>query len=122
MQPLKPFSHIHLRSPLQSLRETYAMSSESSVIFQEGLYLSSPEFWKELQKRGQLNEKERKKMDLSYAKYWLRSSARCTPYGTFAGSTMIPVTEDPCTLELQQGSQHRRSLRLDMNYLAEIVH
>jgi lantibiotic biosynthesis protein len=119
---LHPFSHIQLRSPVQSLREACNMPPESNTIFQEGLYLSSPEFWKEFQKKGQLSEKEKKKIDLSYAKYWLRSCARCTPYGTFAGSAMIPITEEASLLELQQSSRHRRSLRLDMNYLAEIVH
>ena len=61
-------------------------------------------------------------MDLSYAKYWLRSSARCTPYGTFAGTAMVGITQEVSSLSLQPCNQHRRSVRLDMNYLAEIAH
>jgi thiopeptide-type bacteriocin biosynthesis protein len=114
-------SYLQLRSPLQSLRDAYIISSESNPVFEEGLYLSSPEFWKEYQKREQLSEKERNKLDLSFAKYWLRSSARCTPFGTFAGSALIPITEETSLLELQRNDQHRRSLRLDMNYLSAIV-
>jgi thiopeptide-type bacteriocin biosynthesis protein len=115
------YSYLQLRSPLQSLREAYIIPAESDPVFEEGLYLSSPEFWKEFQKKGELSEKERKKLDLSFAKYWLRSSARCTPFGTFAGSALIPITEEPSLLELQRNDQHRRSLRLDMNYLSAIV-
>jgi hypothetical protein len=115
------YSYLQLRSPLQSLLEAYTIPTESNPVFQEGLYLSSPEFWKEFQKKGQLSEKEQKKLDLSFAKYWLRSSARCTPFGTFAGSALIPITEAASLLELQPKDRHRRSLRLDMNYLSAIV-
>jgi len=104
------------------MREAHTIAPDSSAIFQEGLYLSSPEFWKEFQKRGQLSDKEKNKADLSYAKYWLRSCSRCTPYGTFAGSAMIGVTGESSSLVLQDRGRHRRSLRLDMNYIAGIVH
>lgn len=118
----QPYSSVQLRTPLQSLGEAYTIPAEGNPVFQEGLYLSSPEFFKELFKKDELSEKERKKLELSFAKYWLRSSSRCTPFGTFAGSALIPITEGPSLLELQHNDRHRRSLRLDMNYLSAIVH
>jgi len=117
----QPYSYVHLRTPLQSLRDAYTIPAEGNPVFQEGLYLSSPEFYKELFKKEGLPEKDRKKLELSFAKYWLRSSSRCTPFGTFAGSALIPITDAPSLLELQQNHRHRRSLRLDMNYLSAIV-
>jgi len=117
----QPYSYLQLRTPLQSLREAYMIPAEGNPVFQEGLYLSSPEFVKELFKKEELSEKDRKKLELSFAKYWLRSCSRCTPFGTFAGSALIPITEGPSLLELQQNDRHRRSLRLDMNYLSAIV-
>lgn len=117
----QPYSYIQLRTPLQSLRDAYTIRTEGNPVFQEGLYLSSPDFFAAYQKKADLTEKERKKLDLSFTKYWLRSSSRCTPFGTFAGSALIPITEGPSVLELQQNDHHRRSLRLDMHYLSAIV-
>ncbi|MFA6057238.1 MAG: lantibiotic dehydratase [Taibaiella sp.] len=118
---LKTFSYLLFRSPLQPFNGASKYSSNTKAIFQEGLYLSSPEFWQEFQKREQLNGKEKEKLELSFAKYWLRSSVRCTPYGTFAGSAMATISDQDSALILGSNDSHRRSLRLDMNYMAEIV-
>jgi lantibiotic biosynthesis protein len=113
---LKTFSSLLFRSPLQPFNGTSKYSSNIKPIFQEGLYLSSPEFWQEFQKREQLNGKEKEKLELSFTKYWLRSSVRCTPYGTFAGSAMANISDQDSALILASNDTHRRSLRLDMNY------
>jgi thiopeptide-type bacteriocin biosynthesis protein len=118
---LKPFSHILFRCPVQSLNEAFQLSSETKTIFREGLYLSSPEFWQAFQKRELLTGKEKEKLELSFAKYWLRSSVRCTPYGTFAGSAMASISSHDTNIILASDETHRRNLRLDMNYMAEIV-
>jgi thiopeptide-type bacteriocin biosynthesis protein len=118
---LSPFSHILFRSPVQSLKNAFKLSSNINPILAEGLYLSSPEFWQEFQKREHLKGKEKEKLELSFTKYWLRSSVRCTPYGTFAGSAMANISEQDSDLVLASGDTHRRNLRLDMNYMAEIV-
>lgn len=118
---LKSFSHLLFRSPVQSLKNAFKLSSNIKPILGEGLFLSSPEFWQEFQKRGQLKGKEKEKLELSFAKYWLRSSVRCTPYGTFAGSAMAHISDQDSALILASNDTHRRSLRLDMNYMSEIV-
>ncbi|MBS1663683.1 MAG: lantibiotic dehydratase [Bacteroidetes bacterium] len=117
----QPYSYVQLRTPLQNLRDAYTFPADGNTVFQEGIYLSSPEFYKELSRKDSLSEKDRKKLELSFAKYWLRSSSRCTPFGTFAGSALVPITEGASRLELQPNERHRRSLRLDMNYLSAIV-
>ena len=51
---LHHFSNVLLRTPLQSLKQSYRPEEATIAIFREGLYLSSPEYWNELQKRDQL--------------------------------------------------------------------
>jgi len=118
---LHHFSKVLLRTPLQSLSKAYRPEADTTPIFREGLYLSSPEYWQELQKRDQLKGKDKEKLELSFAKYWLRSSARCTPYGTFAGMTTATVTDGDTQFILAPAAGHMRRLRLDMNYLSGIV-
>lgn len=118
---LQHFSSILLRTPLQSLNLAYKPSATTTAIFEEGLYLSSPEYWKEFQKREELKGKNKEKLELSFAKYWLRSCSRCTPYGTFAGSAMAKVTGDATQLSLAENHTHTRRLRLDMNYMSGII-
>ncbi len=118
---LQHFSNILLRTPLQSLNLAYRPSATTSAIFEEGLYLSSPEYWKEFQKRAELTGKNKEKLELSFAKYWLRSCSRCTPYGTFAGSAMAAIADEDTRLSLGENNIHTRRLRLDMNYMSGII-
>lgn len=91
-------------------------------IFEEALYLSSPELWSEYKKRDALTGKKRDKLTLSLHKYWLRGCTRATPYATFAGSTLVDMEGKPTSLVLDAPGAHRRSVRLDMNYVAQLVH
>ncbi len=118
---LHPFQFILLRSPLQSLQKAYHFSENIQPMLEEGLYLSSPDFWNELQKKEELTGKDKAKLELTFAKYWLRSCTRCTPYGTFAGSFLSTLTEEETSLILNESSQHIRSTRLDMNYMIGIL-
>ncbi len=115
------FSHILLRTPLQSLKKAYRPTSETRNIFLEGLYLSSPEYWDAYQNRAQLSGKDKEKEERSFAKYWLRSCTRCTPYGTFAGTAMVDIQDGPTRLVLSPNDQHTRCLRLDMNCITGII-
>jgi thiopeptide-type bacteriocin biosynthesis protein len=116
---LEHFSFAMLRAPLQSLQNAYRLCVEPSPMFCEGLYLSSPEFWREFQKAGLLPVNE--KMERSFSKYWLRSCTRCTPYGTFAGTAMANITDDETSLIVSGDRQHSRHVRIGMNYMADLV-
>jgi thiopeptide-type bacteriocin biosynthesis protein len=85
------------------------------------MYLSSSDFWQEFQKRQILSGKEREKITRAFSKYWLRSCTRCTPYGTFAGNSIVNITEGETSIILGESDQHSRHIRLDMNYIAEII-
>ncbi|AMP99622.1 hypothetical protein AY601_2739 [Pedobacter cryoconitis] len=118
---IKSYSFVLLRAPLQSLNLANDFSANRQTLLQEGIYLSSPEFWKELLKENELNAKEKEKLELSFAKYWLRSCSRCTPYGTLAGVKLVGIKPEETNLQLDHADQHLRSVRLDMNYLNEII-
>jgi thiopeptide-type bacteriocin biosynthesis protein len=117
---LQPFPFVLLRSPLQSLDKSYASSESIESFFEEGLYLSSPDFWEAYKKRNELSVKDTDKLWLSFNKYWVRSCMRCTPYGTFAGSMLLHLTEGKTSIELNS-LDYIRSVRIDMNYLATII-
>lgn len=117
---MKHFSHILLRTPLQSLADAMTFNTALKPVFEEGLYLSSPDFWKEL-KRDSGKEKDKLKLQQSFSKYWLRSCSRSTPYGTFAGTAMSAVADGDTQLVLEDNATHIRKVRLDMNYLSGII-
>jgi len=117
----KIFSSILLRTPLQSLSEVFSFENGLDPVFEEGLYLSSGDFWKEFLKREHLLGKDKEKMTRSFAKYWIRSCMRSTPFGTFAGSKLLSITQAATNITLDYSQNHTRKLRIDMNYLTQII-
>lgn len=113
------FPFLLLRTPLLSMDNAYNFPADTSTLFQEGLYLSSPEFWEELKKKDYSIADD--KIAQTLHKYWLRSSTRCTPYGTFAGSTLINITDRGTNITLDCKEQYFRYLRLDMNYMSKLI-
>lgn len=123
----KHLNKILLRTPLQSLSLAYDFDKKgTNQLFEDGLYISSPEFYKEYIKNNEkLNIQKTEKIELSFAKYWLRSSSRCTPFGTFAGSSLIPIQKlSDCKQNricLDEISSYNRHIRLDMNYISDFI-
>ena len=116
------FPFLLVRTPLQSLGKAYDFAGKMDPAMEEGIYLSSSEFWSGFQNREKLNGKDREKLELSFAKYWIRSCMRSTPYGTFAGSAIVGISEENgIGIILNDCSKHIRRLRLDTNYITEII-
>ncbi len=124
------FSHLNkllLRVPLQSLSLSYNFDKVvSNKMFEDGLYISSPEFFSEYLKNKKINDFQKsQKLDLSITKYWLRSCTRATPYGTFAGSTVLPIQKlkevSQNIVLLNDISNYSKHVRLDMNYISRFV-
>src|SRR5580692_5797376 len=113
--------NILLRAPLQSLQHAYDRSPQPFTLFEEGLYLSSPEFWQEYLRKDSLNGKPGEKLDRTFTKYWLRSCTRCTPYASFAGCALAGISEEDTAIVLHDNSRHIRKMRLDMNYMTQII-
>lgn len=85
------FDQVFLRAPFYSF-ENYDIGKVSRVLsdpaFRDAVWLASPVYHRELEKKGfdfnLLSEKER----LTLYKYYNRMSFRCTPFGAFASCTM----------------------------------
>lgn len=89
---------------------------------QEAIYIASPELYQEFQKwlQGYLtDEKDVNKLVLSLFRYLLRMSARCTPYGLFAGCSLGKFSA-ASQIKLSHPHQHKKHCRLDMNIVAEL--
>lgn len=107
-----------LRSPLQSYSLAFQDSaSDLNPMFVEGLRLAAPDFYKELQKIDFANEKQKQKIQDSFYKYWLRSCTRCTPYGIFAGSTVVNIKKEQTSIVIRESKDHILKSRLDMGLL-----
>jgi hypothetical protein len=100
--------------PLNSINDRL-----TDPLFEEGLYLSSPDFYEAFLNREKENNKE--KIDTTLLKYWLRCCTRCTPFGTFAGSKVIPVTEDKTFIQISTNEKHTKFIRLDTLTVSVIV-
>lgn len=116
---MKPFNFLLLRTPLHPLKNAYHPIKMNSL-FEEGVYLSSPEYWKELKKKDKETEFS-EKIIRTLRKYQIRSSMRCTPYGTFAGNGLLHLTEGETDIVLANRAKHLRNIRLDMNYISELT-
>lgn len=113
-----------LRTPLFSIRQAVKCFEDNEEWMQHphflyGLYITSAALYQELQKQissGSITPKMRQTLQ----KYWLRSSARCTPYANFAGcasGTYGTVT----SIQIGQPDQHKEACRLDMDLVFKLL-
>ncbi len=132
--PYKRLSKYVLRAPLFPFTLFRDLTSEKNIpddnflkicqdkIFQEALYLASPDLYKEVVKWLDNGEKEGKKTErlkISILKYISRSCSRCTPFGLFAGYA-VGEFEDENKIVLKGAKYNSRKTRLDMNYLVAL--
>lgn len=131
-----PFSKFVLRSPLFpferflnlfSNKETNIEGLKKQIIepvFQEALYLASPELFNETEKwvQGKITDKkECNKLLFSIVKYFARMTSRCTPFGLFAGFCVGEVCKNATSVILNNTSEFSRHTRFDMNYLCALA-
>lgn len=110
------FNNVLLRTPLLSLESKKNISEISARDwFGEAIFLSSPEFYA---------EQKRKRHDASLSqslyKYFSRSFSRCTPFGLFAGCSVV-VVGDNTDVVLDSLDNYQRYTRLDMNYICALI-
>lgn len=95
----------------------------ANAMFMEALFLASPVLHSELckfvqEKSG--NPKEEKKLLRSVAKYYLRMSSRCTPFGLFSGCSVAQWADGPTQVVLDDKPAERHT-RFDMHYLCALA-
>ncbi|SDX01309.1 thiopeptide-type bacteriocin biosynthesis domain-containing protein [Hydrobacter penzbergensis] len=117
------FSKVLLRSPLQSLLKVQNIDPVDKLgeLFKIGLYLSSPEFLSEFEGISGRDDKKKTKLHLSLIKYWIRSCIRPTPYGTFAGCSLVDISDANTVIKVAPQENHIIKVRLDMNFVVMMV-
>lgn len=129
-----PFLHYVLRTPLFplpfyfDLLENY---SEEALLLQfenpyvrEAIRMASPELLTALDKwktdPSSLSPKKRDSLQLSLLKYSARISARCTPFGLFAGCTVGKITSDT-NIILHSPEKFSRFTQFDMQFWVALL-
>lgn len=115
---LLPFGHFFLRTPLLPFRKNNPIS-EKDPIFNEIIYIASPEFYKEKVKYDNQIICD-KKMKESIYKYYTRASTRCTPFGLFAGCSIGKISTGN-NIVLADIPAYKRYTRLDMDYMCALI-
>ena len=131
--PYTAFDQFVLRTPILAFEFYRTLTSQSSIekevlkktlnqgIIKEAIFLASPTLYFELEKwsRGDLEKKKEQRVIFSLLKYLSRMSARCTPFGLFAGCTLGHFS-DATDLKIERPKNHQRHTRPDMNYLVAL--
>jgi lantibiotic biosynthesis protein len=92
--------------------------------FLEALFLASPVLHEELLKYSKgatTDTKSIRKLTFSLAKYHLRMSSRCTPFGLFSGCAVTQWNDDETCIVINQKEKTDRHTRFDMHYLCALA-
>jgi thiopeptide-type bacteriocin biosynthesis protein len=111
---------LHHRSADEASFITAVREAYSHPLLQEAVFLASPALYTEMIKW--LEQPDTKlKLPLALYRYLLRMSARCTPYGLFAGCITGDITAGPSRFSAPAAHTRHKVARLDMEYLSEMV-
>ncbi|MDB4915096.1 MAG: Lanthionine biosynthesis protein LanB [Gemmatimonadetes bacterium] len=89
--------------------------------FLEALRVASPVLHDVLaQWHSGVTKHDTERLELSVIRYFSRASHRCTPFGLFAGCSLVTIG-DVTRLELCAREGYARKSRLDMDYVAELA-
>lgn len=103
--------------PYNSLRHLDCIDSIISLkAFKEAIYIASPSLYDEIYIKNNKGEK----VMLSLVKYFIRACTRCTPYGLFAGCSVIQIGKES-HIEIAPESDYQIYSRIDMEYLCDII-
>nr|WP_315149002.1 lantibiotic dehydratase family protein [uncultured Flavobacterium sp.] len=129
-----PFQHYVLRTPLfpisfySNLAANYSFENlllqlENDYV-REAIHLASPELLTALEKckpsPSTISDKKKIALELSFLKYLSRMSARCTPFGIFAGCTVGKITQET-NIILESPENHSRHTQFDMQFWVALL-
>ncbi|HWL65170.1 MAG TPA: lantibiotic dehydratase, partial [Actinomycetota bacterium] len=120
-----PSGFFALRTPLLSFEEILRRPDLADVIrrpeVREAIFLASPKLESQIDGwLGDSPENRDVKVRRALTRYFLRMSARPTPFGTLAGTSVGRVGE-ATDIRLSEPADHRRRTRLDMHYLSALA-
>ncbi|SDG14486.1 lantibiotic dehydratase [Chitinophaga filiformis] len=127
----KDYGKVVIRTPLYSYAclfdqqnktldlDKVVFSMLGDPVFVEGLYWSSPQLYETVLefKNGNLDTSKHHKLMHTLKKYAIRASTRSTPYGIYAGCTLVDI--DGCGERADKISE--RKVRIDMGLLQQII-
>lgn len=112
--PYQLFDSTILRTPLFSVEESYNHIM-NSPIFHEAVLVASPDYFR-LWKR---NKTDKGKNTLY--KYAIRAANRCTPFGLFAGCSIVRISDGDNTCIKIDNQKIIRHTRLDLCFLSFLI-
>lgn len=129
-----PFQHYVLRTPsfpisfYSNLAANYSFENLLLLLkndyVREAMHLASPELLTALDKwksnPSTLSDKKKAALELSFLKYLSRMSARCTPFGIFAGCTVGKITQET-NIILESPENHSRHTQFDMQFWVALL-
>lgn len=131
--PFQFFDEFVVRTPLFSRKDFQEQLGRNEIpdselkeicrnpVFQEALYLASPNLHEEVRKwvcsEKEFSSKEYQKIKHTLLKYYSRISTRCTPFGLFSGVGLGLFNSVPAT----QASKKIRDTKLDMHFLVSLA-
>lgn len=118
--PYLPFDKFVFRIPTFSLEEDNNKIFFSEI-FQEAIYLASPDLYDAIAKE-QVDSYEKLPFKLSFSilKYILRAKHRCTPFGLFAGCGLGSISQSTSMVGIDGFTTWKSNTRLDMMYLQSL--
>lgn len=131
---VRPFSHYVLRTPLfplsfywdvlENYSEEVLLSQFENPYVREAIRMASPELLTALDKwktdPSSLSHKKRDSLQLSLLKYIGRISARCTPFGLFAGCTVGKIASET-NITLHSPENFSRFTQFDMQFWVALL-
>jgi len=113
-----------LRAPLFPFENVYLDKDEflkilDLPVFKESILVSSPDLYQKLIEFNSgiiIDESDKKKVYQSLYRFFLRMSARCTPFGLFSGIA-IGSFGDKSDIRVSKISKHKKYTRLDNYFL-----
>lgn len=129
-----PFLHYVLRTPLfplpfyfdllENYSEEVLLSQFENPYVREAIRMASPELLTALDKwkadPSNLSHKKRDSLQLSLLKYSARISARCTPFGLFAGCSVGKITSET-NIILHSLEKYNRFTQFDMQFWVALL-
>ncbi|WP_326984097.1 lantibiotic dehydratase family protein [Chryseobacterium sp. MYb264] len=122
MPTYKAFDKFIIRTPLLPFNSKSEEFTYKNNLFREGIYIASRTLYEEMLKYEEndlKNGKDRKRIENTLKKYWMRMQTRTTPFGLFSGISIGETTQDDS--EITFNNKISRKARLDMAVVCRIV-
>jgi len=130
MNKFECLPNIILRTPMCSFLELLKVNFNEEVFFrelrynkkfEEALLISSPILHKEFYEKYNLKKesKEKRKIQLSILKYYIRSLSRSTPFGTFSGLSVLKL-DDSTKIKRKNISERKSVIYLDFRFAVNL--